>query len=60
MGSMFQNLDPWLPNNFPGIAKKKDKVYATKKYHYLLMTRLACDQLGAYFLGHKDVPVFYH
>ena len=60
MGSMFQNLDPWLPNIFPSIAKKKSKVYATKRYHYLLMTRLACDQLGAYFLGHNHVPVFYH
>ena len=30
MGSMFHNLDSWLPNIFPGIAKKKGKVYATK------------------------------
>ena len=29
MGSVFQNLDPWLPNIFPGIAKTKCKVYAT-------------------------------
>ena len=28
---MFQNSDPRLPNIFPGIAKKKGKVYATKK-----------------------------
>ena len=41
MGSMFHNLDPWLPNIFPGIVKQKGKVYATKRYHYLLMTRLA-------------------
>ena len=38
----------------------KGKVYATKICHYLLMTRLACDQLGAYFLCHNHVPVFYH
>ena len=56
MGSMFQNLDPWLL----GIAKKKGKFYATKRYHYLLMTRLACDQLGSYFLCHNHAPVFYH
>ena len=54
-----QNLDPRLPNIFPGIAKKKGKVYVTKKYHYRLMTRLACDQLGAYFLCHNHV-LFYH
>ena len=60
MGSMFQNLHPWLPNIFPGIAKTKGKVYATKIYHYLLMTRLAYDQSGAYFLCHNHVPVFYH
>ena len=60
MGSMFQNLDTWLPNIFSGIAKKKGKVYATKRYHYLLMTRLACDQLGDYLLYHNHVPVFYH
>ena len=59
MGSMFQNLDPWSPNNYPGIAKK-GKVNATKRYHYLLMTGPACDQLGAYFLCHNHVPVFYH
>ena len=57
MGSRSQNLDPWLPNIFPGIAKKKGKVYATKRYHYLLMTRLACDQLGTYFLCYNHVPV---
>ena len=58
MGSMIQNLDPWLPIIFPGIAKKKGKVYATKRYHYLLMMRLACNQLGVYFLCHNHVPVF--
>ena len=57
MGSMFHNLDPCI---FPGIVKKKSKVYAIKIYHYLLVTRLACDQLGAYFLCHNHVPVFYH
>ena len=60
MGSMFQNLDLWLPNIFPGLAKNKGKIYGTKIYHYLLITRLACDQLGAYFLCHNHVPVFYH
>ena len=59
MGSIFQYLDPWLPNIFPGIAKKKGKAYATKKYHYLLMTRLTCDQLEVYFLCNNHVPVFY-
>ena len=44
---------------FPGIAKKKGKVYATKRYHYLVMTRLACGKLGAYFLCHNYVPVLY-
>ena len=51
MVSMFQNLDPWLPNIIPGIAKKKGKVYTTKRYHYLLMTRFACDQLGYIFVS---------
>ena len=58
MGSMIQNLNPWLPNIFPGIATKKGKVYATKRYHYLLITRLACNQLGVYFLCHNHVSVF--
>ena len=44
MGTMFQNLDPWLPNIFPAISKMKGKVYANKMYHYLLMTRLVCVQ----------------
>ena len=60
MGSMFQNLNPWLPTIFSGIAKTKGKVYATERYHYLLVTRLAYDQLGAYFLCHNRVPVFNH
>ena len=38
----------------------KGKVYATKIYHYLWMTMLACDQLRAYFLSHNYVPVSYH
>ena len=38
----------------------KGKFYATKIYPYLLMTRLACNQLRAYFLCHNYVPVLYH
>ena len=45
---------------FPAIAKMKGKAYAPKIYHYLLMTRLACDQLWAHFLCHNYVSVFYH
>ena len=32
MGSMFHILDPWLPNIFPGIAKKKDTFFLRPKY----------------------------
>ena len=45
---------------FSTIAKMKDKAYAPKVYHYLLMTSLACDQLWAHFLCHNYVSVFYH
>ena len=34
--------------------------YAPKIYHYLLMTRTACDQLRVYFLCDNYVSVFYH
>ena len=52
--------DPWQPNIIPAIAKMKGKVYATKIFPFLLMTRLACDQVRAYFLCNNYVPVFYH
>ena len=45
---------------FSDIAKMKDKAYAPKVYHYLLMTSLACDQLWAHFLCPNYVSVFYH
>ena len=60
MESMLKKLDPWLSNISQALPNRKVKVYATKGYHYLLMMRLACDQLGAYFLCHNHVPVFYH
>ena len=47
-------------NIFPAITKMKGKAYAPKIYHYLLMTRLACDQLWAHFLCQNYVSVFYH
>ena len=29
MGTTSQNLDPWLPNIFPAVAKMKGNIYAT-------------------------------
>ena len=51
---------PMFTKCYPAIAKMRGKVYATKIDHYLLMTRLACDQLWAYFLCHNYVPVVFH
>ena len=48
-----------LSKYYPAIAKTKGKVYATKIYYYLLMTRPEFAQLCAYFLCHDYVPVFY-
>ena len=45
---------------FSSHSQNEGKVYTTKIYHYLLMTRLACDQLLDYFMCHDYVPVFYH
>ena len=49
-----------VTKHFSSHSQMTEKVYATKIYPYLLMTRLACDQLRAYFLCHNYVPVFYH
>ena len=42
---------------FPAIAKMLGTVYATKICPFLLITRLACDQLRAYFLCRNYVPI---
>ena len=42
---MLKDLDPCFQKKIAAIATMKGNLYATKRYHSLLMTRLACNQL---------------